>query len=174
MGYTEPLTGLDKYMQPAQTTLEDIIKMFRQGGGYGAGQNAIIDTQANQAQAKAMSDQVTSGMSSGSLAASTGARISGDTAKAKLGVEDARTNFLAQAMQALSSLYGQFGQMGSTERMNQANIKAGQENALNDTLSRLVTSRKPDLGAGGGFNSPSGWAIQTPSEKYYASEYPVY
>jgi hypothetical protein len=120
----QPNTGLSNYFGPAKNALQDMIKLFRQGGGYGAGQNAIIDTAANQAQAKAASDAVASGMSSGSLASSMGQRISSDTAKAKLGVEDTRTNFLAQAMQALSALYGQFGGYDSQERMNQANLGA--------------------------------------------------
>jgi hypothetical protein len=135
--------GLSSYFNPAKQTLQDMINLFRQGGGYGAGQNAIIDTQANQAQAKAASDAVASGMSSGSLAASTGARIAGDTAKAKLGVEDTRTNFLAQAMQALSQMYGQYAGMNSQERMQkEALAKQGAIADMNAAVS-LAGQKKP-------------------------------
>lgn len=101
------------YGQAAQP-LQESVQMFRPGGGYGAGQIAILEDEARRARAEALSNQVASGMSSGSLAASTGLRVGSDLAKAKLGVEDTRTQFLNQALQALSGLRGQqAGQAGS-------------------------------------------------------------
>jgi len=154
--------NLNSYMQPAQKTLEDMIKLFRQGGGYGAGQNAIIDTQANQTQAKAASDAVASGMSSGSLAASTGARIASDTAKAKLGVEDTRTNLLAQAMQALSQMYTNFGGMNSQERMQQEALK--KQGAIADMNAAVSLMNSPQSRpTAPGFGSNNFWGDQTPA-----------
>jgi hypothetical protein len=134
---------LSSYFNSSKNALEEMVKLFRQGGGYGAGQNAIIDEQANQTQAKAASDAVASGMSSGSLATSTGARIASDTAKAKLGVEDTRTNMLAQAMQALSNMYTQYGGMSSQENTAKNQLRAGQQNQA---------WSQPNKGAGGGID----------------------
>jgi hypothetical protein len=154
LGVYGPEPAINAYFNPAKNTLEEMIKLFRQGGGYGAGQNAIIDAQANQAQAKAASDAVASGMSSGSLATSTGTRIASDTAKAKLGVEDTRTNFLAQAMQALSSLYGQFGGIASQERMQTEALKKQSAIADMNAAVSLMGRQTSNQGAGGGM---SGW-----------------
>ena len=86
----------------AQAPLQESVQMFQPGGGYGAGQKALLEDQAKQAQAQALASQVASGMSSGSLASSTGLRVQNDLSKNLLGVEDTRTQFLNQALQSLS------------------------------------------------------------------------
>jgi len=78
--------------------------MFQPSGGYGAGQNALIEDEARRAKAEALSAQVATGMSSGSLATSTGLRVGSDMTKAKLGVQDTRTQFLVDALSQLSGL----------------------------------------------------------------------
>jgi hypothetical protein len=96
----------------AAKPLEQAVGMFQPGGGYGEGQKALLEEQAKQAQAQALANQVASGMSSGSLATGTGLRVQRDLAQSLAGVEDTRTQFLAQALQALSGLRGQ--QAGTT------------------------------------------------------------
>lgn len=93
-----------KQFTGAEQPLQQAIESFRPGGGFGAGQNALLEDEARRAQANALAEQVASGMSSGSLATSTGLRVASDLSKAKLGVEDTRTQFLNQALQALSGL----------------------------------------------------------------------
>lgn len=95
-----------KQFGAAEQPLQQAVQMFQPGGGYGAGQVALLEREARQAQARALSEQVASGMSSGSLATSTGLRVASDLARGKLGVEDTRTQFLNQALQALSGLRG--------------------------------------------------------------------
>ena len=96
----------------AAQPLEQAVELFQPGGGYGAGQRSLLEEQAKQAQAQALANQVASGMSSGSLATGTGLRVKRDLAQSLAGVEDTRTQFLAQALQALSGLRGQ--QAGTT------------------------------------------------------------
>jgi len=93
--------------QNAADPLQQAVGMFQPGGGFGAGRIADLEAGARQSRARATADQVASGMSSGSLATSTGLRIDSDLARAKLGVEDTRTQFLNQALQSLSGLRGQ-------------------------------------------------------------------
>lgn len=90
----------------AEKPLQESVQMFQPGGGYGAGQKGLLQEQAKQAQAEALSSQVATGMSSGSLATGTGLRVKRDLAQGLAGVEDVRTQFLAQALQSLSGLRG--------------------------------------------------------------------
>ena len=93
------------------------VNMFQPGGGYGAGQNVLIEDEARRAKAEALSNQVATGMSSGSLATSTGLRVGSDMTKAKLGVEDTRTQFLASALSELSGLRAtRAGQVSSAQQ----------------------------------------------------------
>lgn len=94
----------------AEKPLQQNVQMFQPGGGYGQGQAQLLQDQARQAQAEALSDQVATGMSSGSLATGTGLRVKKDLAQGLKGVEDTRTQFLAQALQSLSGLRGQRAQ----------------------------------------------------------------
>lgn len=110
-------SSLDAYLKNALKPLKQAMNMFKPGGSYGAGQYALIDEQAKQAQAQALANQVASGMSSGSLATSTGLRVGRDMTTAKLGVEDQRTQYLNQILQALSSMYGQFGDMALRQQI---------------------------------------------------------
>ncbi len=91
----------------AAAPLQANVEAFQPGGSFGAGQIATLEDEARKAGALATSQQVASGMSSGSLATSTGLRISSDLAKAKLGVDDTRTQFLTQARQSLAGIRGQ-------------------------------------------------------------------
>ena len=99
----------------AAAPLQQNIQDFQPGGAFGRGQVAMLEADARRAGAAATAQQVASGMSSGSLATSTGLRINSDLSQAKLGVDDTRMQFLAQARQALSGLQGQqAGQTAST------------------------------------------------------------
>ena len=90
----------------AAEPLRQSVEMFQPGGGYGEGQKMLFRDEARQAQAEATTQQVASGMSSGSLATGTGLRIKRDMATSMAGVEDTRTQFLNQALQMLSNLLG--------------------------------------------------------------------
>lgn len=99
----------------AAAPLQQNVADFQPGGAFGRGQVAILEADARRAGAAATAQQVASGMSSGSLATSTGLRIGSDLSQAKLGVDDTRMQFLAQARQSLSGLRGQqAGQTAST------------------------------------------------------------
>jgi len=98
----------------AEKPLQESIQMFQPGGGYGRGQATLLRGEAKRAQAEALSSQVASGMSSGSLATGTGLRVERDLAQGLAGVEDVRTQFLAQALQSLSGLRGQRSQTLAT------------------------------------------------------------
>lgn len=99
----------------AEEPLVETTEMFRPGGGYGAGQIALIEEEAKRAKAEALAEQVATGMSSGSLATATGLRVGRDVTRTKLGVEDVRTQFLQQALGQLAGLRGtQAGQVATT------------------------------------------------------------
>ncbi len=98
----------------AEKPLQQSVQMFQPGGGYGKGQAMLLQEQARQAQAEALSSQVATGMSSGSLATGTGLRVKRDLAQGLAGVEDVRTQFLTQALQSLSGLRGQRAQTLAT------------------------------------------------------------
>lgn len=98
----------------AEQPLQQAVQMFQPGGGYGQGQAQLLQEQARQSQAEALSSQVATGMSSGSLATGTGLRVKRDLAQGLAGVEDTRTQFLAQALQSLSGLRSQRAQTLST------------------------------------------------------------
>jgi hypothetical protein len=172
MAYNEPTGGraqvggtpLDTFMNQARNPLQEAINLFRRGGGFGAGQNALIEEQAKRDKAEALSNQVASGMSSGSLATSTGLRIGRDVATQKLGVEDTRTQFLSQALQALSGLYGQFAGLNTQRDLGMAGIRQNQAASEMAALSNVAANRpQASRGAGGGiqmdpwstFNQPS-------------------
>ena len=98
----------------AEQPLRESVQMFQPGGGYGRGQKMLLQGQARQAQAEALSSQVATGMSSGSLATGTGLRVKRDLAQGLAGVEDVRTQFLTQALQSLSGLRGRRAQTLAT------------------------------------------------------------
>lgn len=78
--------------------------MYAPGGTYGAGQRVIIEEEARKARAKALSGYVASGMSSGTNVAGMQTRVAGDVTRAKLGVEDVRTERLTDILTRLSGL----------------------------------------------------------------------
>ena len=94
----------------AEQPLQESVQMFQPGGGYGKGQATLLRGEARRAKAEALSSQVATGMSSGSLATGTGLRVERDLAQGLAGVEDVRTQFLAQALESLSGLRGQRSQ----------------------------------------------------------------
>ena len=100
----------------AAQPLQKAVQMFQPGGGYGKGQQTLLRDEARRAKAEATSRQVASGMSSGSLATGTAMRTERDLATGLAGVEDVRTQFLNQALQALSGL--QTGQAQTTAQVS--------------------------------------------------------
>lgn len=90
----------------AEEPLQQAVQMFQPGGGYGRGQETLLREEARRAGAEATAQQVATGMSSGSLATGTGLRIKRDLATGLAGVQDVRTQFLTQALQALSGMRG--------------------------------------------------------------------
>lgn len=91
----------------AEQPLRQSVQMFQPGGGYGQGQATLLREEARRAQAEATSQQVASGMSSGSLATGTKLRTERDLRTNLAGVQDVRTQFLNQALSNLSGLRGQ-------------------------------------------------------------------
>jgi len=90
----------------ATKPLQESVAMFQPGGGYGRGQELLLRDEARRSKAEATTQQVASGMSSGSLATGTKLRVDRDLATGLAGVEDVRTQFLNQALQMLSNLLG--------------------------------------------------------------------
>jgi hypothetical protein len=81
---------------PAQ--LQELLTLYAQGGGYGQGQNALIDQQTKQQLANALQTMVASGMSSGTNALGLQQRVRNDATTQKLNVEDNRINNYAGAL----------------------------------------------------------------------------
>ena len=100
----------------AEQPLQQSVQMFQPGGGYGRGQETLLRDEARRAGAEATTQQVASGMSSGSLATGTKLRTERDLATGLAGVQDTRTQFLNQALSNLSGLRGQ--QAGLTAQVN--------------------------------------------------------
>jgi len=88
----------------AEQPLTEAVGLMQPGGGYGAGQTAIIEEEAKKANAQALADLVSTGMSSGSNVTGARARVTGEATKAKLGVEDVRIQNLMQALTQLSGM----------------------------------------------------------------------
>ena len=91
----------------AEKPLQQAATAFQPGGTYGKGQKTLLRDEARRAQAEATSQQVASGMSSGSLATGTKLRTERDLATNLAGVEDQRTRFMNQILQSMSGLRGQ-------------------------------------------------------------------
>ena len=138
----------------AEQPLQQSVQMFQPGGGYGKGQAMLLQEQARQAQAEALSSQVATGMSSGSLATGTGLRVKRDLAQGLAGVEDVRTQFLTQALQSLSGLRGRRAQTLATTQdpvsapymsyLGGAESRATQE-AIQRTQIKAAAPQQPSL-----------------------------
>ena len=161
----------------AEQPLRESVQMFQPGGGYGKGQAMLLQEQARQAQAEALSTQVSTGMSSGSLATGTGLRVKRDLAQGLAGVEDVRTQFLTQALQSLSGLRGQRAQTlattqdpvyapfmsylgGAETRASQQEPSPGTAASPYDVFGRLKKGRGGG-GGGGAARARSGGAYST-------------
>lgn len=100
----------------AEEPLQEARELYAPGGGYGAGQMAIIESELKKRGAEATAGMVAAGMSSGSMAAGLSARLGAEGARAKLGVEDVRTQQLTNVLAQLSGLRaGYAGQLQATE-----------------------------------------------------------
>jgi len=88
----------------AEAPLAEAVGMFRPGGEYGAGQKAIIEQEAKEALGAGQTSLVQTGMASGSTMAGIHGLVSSEATKQFLGVEDVRTENLANALTALSNL----------------------------------------------------------------------
>ena len=162
----------------AEQPLQESVQMFQRGGGYGRGQATLLRGEARRAQAEALSSQVATGMSSGSLATGTGLRVERDLAQGLAGVEDVRTQFLAQALQSLSGLRGQRAQTlattqdpvyapymsylggaetrASQEAMQRAQVKAAaatQRKSLSQFMSEFDVRNRPTTRPGGTYST---------------------
>lgn len=122
--------------QQSAGTIAELANMYQPGGSYGKGQLSIIESQARKNRAMALSEQVASGMSSGSLATSTGLRVGRDVTQASLGVQDTRQQFLNRALELMSNLQSQYGQyLGGT-----ATTRAQLETGIADRATQLQTT----------------------------------
>ena len=139
----------------AEQPLQESVQMFQPGGGYGKGQAMLLQEQARQAQAEALSTQVATGMSSGSLATGTGLRVKRDLAQGLAGVEDVRTQFLTQALQSLSGLRGRRAQTLATTQdpvyapymayLGGAEARASQGAMQKAQISATAATQQPSL-----------------------------
>lgn len=140
----------------AEEPLRQAVTSFQPGGGYGRGQRTLLRDESRRAQAEATTQQVASGMSSGSLATGTKLRTERDLATGLAGVEDQRTAFLNQALSQLSGLRGQ--QAGLTAQVNDPITPAymgylssrfGQVAAMNQAAGPSRRRATPRVGAAG-------------------------
>jgi len=97
---TQARTDFGKAEKPIQETVES----FRPGGGYGAGQHAIIEREAREALGAGQASLVQTGMASGSTMAGLHGLVKARATEQTLGVEDVRTENLSNALMALSNL----------------------------------------------------------------------
>jgi hypothetical protein len=142
-----------KTMKGAETTLTGAANAFAPGGSYGAGANAIIQGQSQQAQASALSNLVSTGMSSGTNALGAKARISADATKARLSVADERSKMYANVLTQLAGLKQNMagGQLNWAELNQRGNIANEQMNLQKWLTTTNNAMRMPqDQGAGGG------------------------
>jgi hypothetical protein len=91
-----------KYAE-AESPLISLQGEFAPGGTWQKGQNLIAEQAGNKAGAAGMSQLVSTGMSSGSLAVGLGSRIASDVANVKTGIEGTR---LTNLMDIIKSLAG--------------------------------------------------------------------
>jgi hypothetical protein len=170
-----------KTMKGAETTLTGAATAFAPGGSYGAGANAIIQDQSQQAQASALSNLVSTGMSSGTNALGAKARISADATKAKLGVADERSKMYANVLTQLAGLKqnmagGQLNWAQLNQQNNLANSQMDMQKWLNTTNNAM---RMPqDQGAGGGLpafttGGYNPWGPTTKGDPNYSLENPT-
>jgi len=104
--FTDRLNQARTDFTKAESPLQENIDLFRPGGGYGAGQHALIDEEARKALGAGRTSLVASGMASGSSMANLETGVGRGATTAMLGVEDVRTENLSAALNALANLRG--------------------------------------------------------------------
>jgi len=130
-------------MKGAQSTLQNEADIFAPGGSYGAGQYATIQSQGQQAQASALANLVSTGMSSGTNALGAKARISSDMTKAKLSVDDERSKMYANVLTQLAGLkQNMAGGMQGWAQLNQQKNLATQQMDLQKWLTTTNNALK--------------------------------
>lgn len=124
----------------SERPLQEAKKLFEPGGGYGAGQIALIEEEAQRTKAEALTNFIKTGMSSGSNVAGLRARVGKDVTTAKLGVEDVRMENLANILAQLSGLRSSSAQAGMQNEIQQEAIGAQRLSSLSQLhASRLQT-----------------------------------
>ena len=147
-------------MKGAQSTLTDEANIFAPGGSYGAGQDAIIQNQSQKAQASALSNLVSTGMSSGTNALGAKARISSDATTAKLNVADERSKMYANVLSQLAGLKQNMagGQLNFAELNQRGNLATQQMDLrkwLTTTNQANIMARSTPQGQVAGNGLPS-------------------
>jgi hypothetical protein len=115
----------------AETPLTTARALYEKGGGYGAGQRALIEEEGQKTRAGVLARMVSSGMASGTNIAGTNVAIGRGMTTQKLQVEDVRTERLGDILKSLSALRGQAaGVMGTTREPDYSSYLGGLTTAL--------------------------------------------
>lgn len=83
--------------------LTDVAEMYKKGGTYGEGQRALLREELGKGTAAEQAALVSSGMSSGSMAAASRGRYARNLATGYSQIEDERTKQLASALTAVAA-----------------------------------------------------------------------
>lgn len=98
----------------AERPIQEELRLYAPGGGYGAGQRGIAEEQMRTGRAEALHRLVTTGMSSGSLATGVQMQARRGLEQAYRGIEDVRTERYSGALGRLASLRAGLAQMYGT------------------------------------------------------------
>lgn len=143
----------------AETPLQELKSYYAPGGGYGAGQQEIIEEEGRKTLAQGLHNLVATGMSSGSLATGLRAQVGRGITRGKIAIEESRAKQFAETLTGLSRLRAGFGQLlGTAQEPSYAPVvgavtgiygtdigyRAGQERmGLSETLARLSAHNQP-------------------------------
>lgn len=98
----------------AERPIQEELRLYAPGGGYGAGQRGIAEEQMRTGRAEALHRLVATGMSSGSLATGVQMQTRRGLEQAYRGIEDVRTERYGGALGRLASLRAGLAQMYGT------------------------------------------------------------